>query len=61
MRTTLGISRAQQIVQHNSNKDVQDRMGMPVLLGDNISSCRLHWSLNRCWLVGYPKVIQHMV
>ena len=43
LRTILGISRAQQIEQHISNEDVWDRMGMPVPLGDIISSHRLRW------------------
>ena len=43
LRTILGISRAQQIAQHISNEEVQGSMGMPVPLGDIISSRRLRW------------------
>jgi len=36
LRTILGMSRAQQIKQHISNKDVQHRMNIPVALSDAI-------------------------
>jgi len=48
LRTILGISRAQQIAQHISNEDVRATMGMPVPLGDIISSCRLRWLGHQC-------------
>ena len=39
----MGISRAQQIAKHISIEDVRGKMGMPMPLGDMISSHRLRW------------------
>ena len=39
----LGISRAQQIVQHVSNETVRAKIGLAVPLADMIASRRLCW------------------
>ena len=43
LRSILGISRAQQIVQHVSNDTVQVKIGLPTPLADMIASHRLCW------------------
>ena len=43
LRTLLGISRALQISQHISNKEMRSRAGLTVSLADMISCRRLHW------------------
>jgi len=59
LRTILSVFRVQQIAQHISNDKVRSIMGMPVPLGDIISSCTLRWlgHLGRMYDSHLPKQI----